>query len=679
MKIRDAFKDAVSLPPWFGYVVRVAVAVAVTLYLAFWFELPTPYSAVTTVFIVANPVRGAIVSKSAWRLFGTVVGAIAAVFQFAVFGQSPILFDLFIAVWVGLCCGASSLLRFFPSYGTVLAGYTVVIVDVGALSAPERSFDVALSRLSVVTLGVVVTGLVFLLSQKARPPVAFERDIRAATVDLAILLRDVLAGEAVDSVRARRRALGQRITGFEQSIVFASADDLEVRRRSTRLRIALTDLLAALADGLQAAVIIRDEAGATSDDFREAATGPMSEALEAIASHANGAGPRARDALRRANEALDGLRETCTTLDTLASAELARLTLERLDNVLADLEEAASARPAPSPRLRQFLDYRGAGRNALRGFLAVSFACLAWYLTYWPSGPTLLAYVVPAAALLSTNPSPGAAAVKFVQGTVIAVVMAVLCQAVILPRLVDFVPVALVLIIFTSPGAALQLSPKWGGAAFAYVVFFNTNLALENAMTFDLPALLANAEAYLVGCVALLLTFRIMLPPDPARAVRLFAQGLGRQGERLAGAGRLPDPRAWENGQLQRIVSIAQRLDAMGSPRRAAVIEDASAGLILGRFVIRLRGIIATDRLSEGARNAARQAIDALRHLCREPMRCAHVVGDAARRVLDEEDTPGRLRLAAQLQITSQLIARHAPFFDRNSELHVLDDRSVQR
>lgn len=665
-------RDAITPPAWLAYIFRVWIATVVTLYLAFWFELPSPYSAVTTVFIVANPVRGAIVSKSAWRLGGTLVGAVMAVIQFALFAQSPILFDLFIAVWVGLCCGLSTLLRFFRSYGAVLAGYTVVIIDVGALATPDHVLGVALARVSVVALGIVVTGLVFLLTQRARPPSAFRADITASTIRLARLLRDAVGGEPIDQLRVRRRALGLEISGYEQSIAYASADDLEVRAKSRALRVALADLLAALTNGVRAALLIHTavaEDRSTQADVQQRLETALGELTDRIERDLAGA----RSALRAAETDLAAIREQSTSLETLACAELARLTVERIDNVLLDLDRA-DGRARPVARLGMFLDWSSATRNAIRGALCVMLACLFWYLTYWPAGPTLLAYLVPAAGLLATQASPGGAAVRFVQGTLVAVPVAILFQSVLLPRLTEFVPAVSALLLVTAPGIALQLSPVWGGAAFSYLVFFNTNLGLENAMTFNLPGLLSNAEAYALGCAGLLLTFRILIPPNPAQAVRQITASLGREGERLARARRLPDTRVWESLQIQRILLVGQRLDAMGSKRRGPLIEDAAAGMIVGRNVIRLRSMIEAGRLAEDSKKAARAAVGAFAHLRRDPKACVRHLEDAARRVLADEPAPDRLRLAAQLHIASLLIEAHAGAFDRDLRL---DERGV--
>ena len=380
---------------------------------------------------MANPVRGAIVSKSIWRIVGTAVGAAMAIVQTALLGQSPLLFDLFIAVWMGLCCGAASLLRFFTSYGAVLAGYTVVIIDVGVFADPENALTIALFRLSVVVLGIVVTGLVFLLTQRGREPEAFEAAIGRLLAEVADLLRRALAEHPNDALRNERRVLAGRITALEQDIVYAGSDNIAVRYRAVALRVAGTRLLGALTSGFHAAERLGTEsrfsalfdaalerASACALTDRAAAAAAIEHATAAFAAHRGDAFhlERGGDAvhLERSGDVvhLDAAHlgkgsaawfGEPGALDQLSAEEQARDTLERLGRALAVLDDRGGRQRMP--RLVPFLDWSGALRNAIRGFLVVALACLGWYVSYAPAGPTLLAYLVPAAALLSTTPS----------------------------------------------------------------------------------------------------------------------------------------------------------------------------------------------------------------------------------------------------------------------------------
>lgn len=662
-------RDTARPPVWLPYLLRVSAAAAIALYLAFWLQLPTPYSALTTVYIVANPVRGAIVSKSIWRIVGTVIGAVMAIIQTALLAQSPLLFDLFIAVWMGVCCGLASLLRFFTSYGAVLAGYTVVIVDVGVFAQPENALTIALYRLSVVVLGIVVTGLVFLITQRGTGPEAFERATGDLLAAVANLLRRALAERPNEALRRERRLLAGRITALEQDIVYAGSDNIAVRHRAVALRIAGTRLLGALTSGFHAA----ERLGAASE---------ASALFDAALARAGGAALRDRAeaaaAIAHATAALAARRHEAAPpdgdldLDQLAAEEQARDTLERLGRALAVLNDRAGRQRLP--RLVPFLDWAGAIRNAIRGFLVVAIACLGWYVTYAPAAPTLLAYLVPAAALLSTTPSPGMAAKRFAQGSTVGTFVAVLVQACLLPQVTGFPLLMVVLLVTAAPGIALQPSLKWGGAAFAYLVFMNTQIAVTNPQDFSLTGILENAEMYLLGNVALILVFRILLPPDPAHAARNLARSLAASASRLARRRALPDPLTWENTQLQKILRYGQRLDQMGTSRRSLLMAEATAALILGRIVLQLRMLTRSHALPPAVARATDAGLRNLRHLRHAPLERAAevelnailVAGEA--RAMEQAAPRGQvLRVAALLHEAARLLGENAAYFDRNT------------
>ena len=633
--ILGAVRAGARLPPAVAYLLRVSAATILTFWLAFFLQLPTPYSAVTTVFIVANPVRGAIVSKSAWRLAGTVIGAIAAVVQFALFGQSPLLFFLFMAIWVGLCCAASTLLRFFASYGTVLAGYTIVIVDVGGFADPQGALLTALFRISVVALGIVVTGLVFLLTQSAPRLEALEARVAQEAVSLAGLVRDVLGGADLEAVRARRRDLSLGLAALEQSIVLAGSDSLDVRNRDLSLRYALTRLTGALSSGVHAAQRMTEPGDAEASDAARVFSDGLGAFINASPEHDRDG---ARRALAVARDRLQALMRPPITLDLLAAIDQGRETLQRLGRMLDDLDRSKRRAGVRLARLPRYFDWRSAARNGVRGALTVGLACVFWYVTEWPAGPTLLAYLVPAVALLSNQASPSAAALGFAQGTLAAVLMATIFQPIVLPVVTGFPLAVGLLLLFASPGVVGQLSPRWGGVAFSYLVFFNTNVALQNPMRFELAPLLNNDEAYLMGCAALLLVFRLLIPLNNVLVVDYLAVSVSRATRRLA-RGRGAEAGAagglgWENVQIQKILQMSDRLALMKSPRRAVIVEDAAAGLMVGRLVHRLRALAAPDDAPGGIRAAATDAIERIGRLGPEPGVDADAIEEEALRLV---------------------------------------------
>lgn len=152
-----------------AYTARVFLCIGIALFLAFMFQLQSPMSAATTVLIVANPTVGAMVSKSVWRVIGTVIGATISVGVMAAFVQSPVLYFAALSVFVGLACMVATFLRLFRAYAAVLVGYTIVIVSAPAFANPEHIFLAAMGRLSAVTTGVVTTAFVFMLTSPTNP------------------------------------------------------------------------------------------------------------------------------------------------------------------------------------------------------------------------------------------------------------------------------------------------------------------------------------------------------------------------------------------------------------------------------------------------------------------------------------------------------------------------------
>ena len=156
------------MPAGTAYVLRTLLALSLALYAAYYLQLDSPASAGTTAIILASPVRGAILSKSVWRFVGTAVGAIFAVVLVALFAQSPVLFVAGVAIWLGLCTTLATLLQYFRSYAAVLAGYTVTLIAFSVQDDPTRIFDVALGRVSVVSVGIMATAFVSVLFQPGR-------------------------------------------------------------------------------------------------------------------------------------------------------------------------------------------------------------------------------------------------------------------------------------------------------------------------------------------------------------------------------------------------------------------------------------------------------------------------------------------------------------------------------
>ena len=134
-------------------------AAMLALYIGFALGLPRPYWAMTTAYIVSQPLSGAVRSKALYRVLGTILGASAAVVLVPNLVNAPWLLSLALSLWVGGCLAVSLLDRTPRSYLLMLAGYTAAIIGFPSVSQPGAIFDVAVSRVIEIFLGILCAKL----------------------------------------------------------------------------------------------------------------------------------------------------------------------------------------------------------------------------------------------------------------------------------------------------------------------------------------------------------------------------------------------------------------------------------------------------------------------------------------------------------------------------------------
>jgi uncharacterized membrane protein YccC len=153
---RTAWLPAVSPRVWeaVGFAVRTWLASMLALYVAYALQLDAPYWSWLTVWIVAQPSPGMLLSKSVYRVIGTLSGAFIAVILISLFAQTPDLFILALALVVGGFTVASNVLTNFRAYATVLAAYTAGIVASDAINDPNQIFFIATARGAAILIGI---------------------------------------------------------------------------------------------------------------------------------------------------------------------------------------------------------------------------------------------------------------------------------------------------------------------------------------------------------------------------------------------------------------------------------------------------------------------------------------------------------------------------------------------
>src|ERR1700751_2563949 len=161
-------RDWLKKPDWLDHQTAVALIFAVktfaasllALYIAFWAGLDDPRWSFLTVFVVSQPDSGLVLTKSFYRILGTISGLFvttALVFALAQYGE---LFVTAVAIWICFCNFAARANRNFASYGFQLAGYTVAVVGISAALQPDGAYPLVVARFTEIMLGIICAAVV---------------------------------------------------------------------------------------------------------------------------------------------------------------------------------------------------------------------------------------------------------------------------------------------------------------------------------------------------------------------------------------------------------------------------------------------------------------------------------------------------------------------------------------
>ncbi|MGC1863019.1 MAG: FUSC family protein [Methylocystis sp.] len=238
---------------------KTFLAATIALWIALEFDLPRPYWALGTVYILAQPLAGAVSSKALYRFAGTIVGAAMAVLLVPNLVAAPELLCLGLAIWIGLCLFLSRLDRSPRSYGFMLAGYTAAIVGFPSVNAPEAIFDTAVSRVEEIVVGIICTAVVSrsLFPGHAGPLIAAR--IQNWLENAGALARHVLLEQPdVERMHEDQRRLAKDITDIAALTAQLPYDTSALKHASEEMRAlqqrmtALLPILAGIGDRLHA-------------------------------------------------------------------------------------------------------------------------------------------------------------------------------------------------------------------------------------------------------------------------------------------------------------------------------------------------------------------------------------------------------------------------------------------
>lgn len=510
--------------------INTFAAAMLALGIGFALGMPRPYWALTTAYIVSQPLSGAVRSKALYRVLGTVLGAAAAVAFVPNLANAPVLLSLALALWVGVCLTVSLLDRTPRSYVMMLAGYTAAIIGFPSVGQPGGIFDVAVSRVTEIGLGILCATLVH--------SVVFPRPVgEALRLRLSEWLSEadrwaleILTARDLATVAGDRWRLAGAATEIQMLATHLPFDTSRLRETTAGVRalheqmLMLIPLLSGTYDRLTA--------------LAETADPEAREAIDAVAAWIRaGADADAATALVARLETLAEARAACDWERLLIESLLARLAdvvatlatshalldhLRHPDAALASQAETAiaQARRRPSPSDLPLAILSGAAAT-----VAILVSCAFWILGGWGDGAAAAVMTAVFCCFFAAMDDPIPGIVNFGLYSLITLPLAALYMFAVLPA-IDGYPMLVLSLAPALIGMGLFVAdPKHAGSALAAIMGFCNALALQEDFSADFAGFLNGNLGQFVGLfVAIFVTAALRSMGAEAAVQRLVGR-----------------------------------------------------------------------------------------------------------------------------------------------------------
>ncbi|WP_367255502.1 FUSC family protein [Pseudomonas sp. stari2] len=601
-----------GIPPardWF-YGIRTFAASMIALYIALLMQMPRPYWAMATVYIVSSPFLGPTSSKALYRAIGTFLGAAAAVLFVPMFVQSPYVLVVVIALWTGILLFLSLHLRTANNYALMLAGYTLPLIALPVVDNPLAVWDVAEARTEEIFLGIAVAAVVGAMFWPRRLAPVFNDAVGkwfadATTYSLKFLSRDVNPEE----VAALRMAMVGSFNSLELMIGQLPHEGARPQtvRNTKELRgrmIHLLPVIDALDDSLYALerrtpelvekfapllAATREWLGHKDADLDRWQA--LRDQLEALQPSAETLEDRKQllfsNALYRLGEFID-LWQDCRSLQ---------------DAILCERQDSWRAvyRHWRLGRLTPFLDRGLMLYSVASTILAIIVASVLWILLGWTDGGSAVILAAVSCSFFASMDDPAPQIYRFFFWTGMSVLFASLYLFLVLPNLHDFPMLVLAFAVPFICVGTLTVQPRFFLGMLLTLVNTSSFISIQGAYDADFFAF---ANSNLAGPLGLLFAFIWTLIARPFGA-ELAAKRLTRFSWKDIVSMTEPANLA-EHRQLG--VQLLDRL-MQHLPRLALTRQDTGIAMREVRVGLNLLDLLAYTPRVTGAPNALLQQV----------------------------------------------------------------------
>ena len=518
--------------PALFFAVKTTLAAFLALWLALEINLDRPAWALTTVFVASQLYSASTISKSLFRLLGTLLGGLFIFLIFPLTVAHPLLFSLVISLWVSGCLWLSLHDRTPKSYVFMLAGYSAAIMGFPEVYTPWGITSTVLSRIEEITLGIVcsslIHGLLFPVSMRS----LLEQSVTQWYLTGRRLCHDLLSGP-VSAVSPEREAiLTQMATAPQQVEILIThcVYEGDAARRLIRLVSAQYQHLSYLIPTLTAIELRLQRLAARNILLPDYVAQGFQQFLQWLS---DGEAPgdvigiqlelthrQAQvNAAWRAGELpvehcllLSGLLERMIDFVRIAGA------YQSVSGMVSDLSGDTTL--ARGRRTHRFFD-RGLIRlSALTAFCATFGSCLLWMGSGWRDGASAPVMAAILSSFFASLDTPLTSMKLFVRGVLIAIGISLVYVALLLPQATSFEA----LIICMAPGLivlALTIArPATNLTGLSVAIQIPGLIGFGHHLKPDLVLLVNNAIASVTGVLFAAIATAIMRNKRPSWSAR---------------------------------------------------------------------------------------------------------------------------------------------------------------
>lgn len=596
--------------------IKTFLAAMLALYIAMLLALPRPYWAMATVYVVSHPLLGATRSKGLYRVGGTLLGACAAVLLTPLLDQTPLLFMLAISVWTATLLYLALLDRTPSNYLYMLAAYSLPLMALPAVSAPDQVFGLAVARSEEIVVGIVCASVVGAIVFPGQVATVLSARVNAWLRDAAAWSAEVLEHEVQHRVHGSRHQLAADILTLDQFLGQLSYDASSASkvRHGRHLRERLSMLLPILSSVTASVTQLEAQPGGVPTELR-ALMREIAAWMRTVS--AQGAtGDRLAQALDMAPQASVSPQWSAVLADHLRTSlhELVLLWQDCL--VLRDRIAESQDSPAWQP-LYQRRDLSSQARHYDHGMMLFScvsaslyiFAIgLIWIWSGWDDGGSAVIMGAIASCFFAAQDEPARSQWSFFVWNTVCMALSTVLLFKVLPPTQDFETLALALFPPFLLVGSLATRPKFMIMAMTLTVSTASAMGLSGAYNANFTGFINSQLASITGILLALIWTRITRPFGVRLALRRLVHAWWADLARTSAGEHGGDHADLSARMRDRLSLLLPRLAASGHDR----LTDGFSELRVGLAVLDLQRVEAQlDPASAQAVHHVLQAVAA--------------------------------------------------------------------